>query len=127
MFLQADDARAEKNSLEVMSLYVPPKLVSIKSDREIRRLLESGQKIYTRFGIFFLAKNEKPEKQFAVLVKKNVGIAVKRTCYKRLIREYVKNNLNSFSNYNEIIFLINRKIDVPFAKLKIEFDQKLQM
>ncbi len=110
-----------------MSLYVPHKLVSIKSDKEIRQLLESGEKRYTRFGIFFLAKNDKPEMQFAVLVKKSIGIAVKRNYYKRLVREYVKNNLNNFSNYNEIIFLINRKIDVPFAKLKIEFDQKLQM
>ena len=108
-------------------MYEPPKIISIKSKKEIKQLLETGEKRYTRFGIFFLAKNEKPEKQIAVLVKKSIGIAVKRNYFKRLIREYIRKNLKKFSDYNQIIFVINKKIDVPFAQLKLEFDQKIKM
>ena len=109
-----------------MSLYAPPKIKAIKSKKEIKQLLETGTKRYTRFGIFFLAKNEKTEKQIAILVKKSIGIAVKRNYFKRLVREYIRNNLKRFSEYNKIIFVINKKIDVPFAQLKLEFDQKIQ-
>ena len=106
-------------------MYVPPKIISIKSKKEIKQILETGKKRYTRFGIFFLAKNEKPEKQIAVLVKKSIGIAVKRNYFKRLIREYIRKNLKKFSDYNQIIFVINKKIDVPFVQLKLELDQKI--
>jgi len=106
-------------------LYVRPKIISIKSKKEIKQILETGKKRYTRFGIFFFFLNEKPENQIAVLVKKSVGIAVKRNYFKRLIREYIRKNLKKFSDYNQIIFVINKKIDVPFAQLKLEFDQKI--
>lgn len=106
-------------------MYVRPKIISIKSKKEIKQILETGKRRYTRFGIFFLAKNENTEKQIAVLVKKSIGIAVKRNYFKRLIREYIRKNLKKFSDYNQIIFVINKKIDVPFAQLKLEFDQKI--
>jgi ribonuclease P protein component len=100
------------------------KIKSIKSQNEIKQLLSSGKKIYTKFGIFFLGKNENPEKQVAVLVKKAVGIAVKRNYYKRILREYIRTSLDNFSDYNKIIFVINKRIDVPFSQLKMELDQK---
>ena len=101
------------------------KIKSLKSQNEIKQLLQSGKKIHTKFGIFFLGNNETPEKQIGVLVKKAVGIAVKRNYYKRIIREYIRTNLDNFSAYNKIIFVINKKIDVPFSQLKMELDQKL--
>jgi ribonuclease P protein component len=110
-----------------MSLYDLPNIISIKNKKEITQLLETGEKRDTRFGIFFLAKNEKPEKQIAVLVKRSIGNAVKRNYFKRLVREYIRINLNKFSDYNKIIFVINKKIDVTFAQLKLEFDQKIQL
>ena len=108
-------------------MYNLPDIISIKSKKEIKQLLETGKKRYTRFGIFFLEKNEKPEKQIAVLVKRSIGNAVKRNYFKRLVREYIRINLNKFSDYNKIIFVINKKIDVTFAQLIIEFDQKIQL
>ena len=107
-----------------MSLSAQHKIKSIKSQNEIKQLLSSGKKIYTKFGIFFLGKSENPEKQVGVLVKKAVGIAVKRNYYKRVLREYIRTNLNNFSEYNKIIFVINKKIDIPFKQLKKELDLK---
>ena len=107
-----------------MSLSAQHKIKPIKSQNEIKQLLSSGKKIYTKFGIFFLGKNEKPEKQVGVLVKKAVGNAVKRNYYKRVLREYIRTSLDNFSDYNIIIFVINKKINVPFSQLKMEFDQK---
>lgn len=107
-----------------MSTSAQHKIKPLKSQKEIKQLLSSGKKIYTKFGIFFLGKDENPEKQVGILVKKAVGIAVKRNYYKRVLREYIRTNLENFSDYNKIIFVINKKIDVPFSQLKMELDQK---
>ena len=122
-WLHAEE-KAEKNSPSVMSSYVRHNLKTIKSQIEIKNLLRTGIKKYTKFGIFFLQKNSDTEKCYAVLVKKSVGIAVKRNYYKRLIREYIRNNTEIFSDYSKIVFVINKKIDVPFSELKVELDQK---
>ncbi len=64
---------------------------------------------------------ENYEKQVGVLVKKAVGIAVKRNYYKRVFREYIRTNLDNFSDYNKILFVINKSIDVPFSQLKMQW------
>lgn len=110
-----------------MSSFDPLKLVSIKSKKEIRHILNTGKKIYTKYGVFFLAINNNPEKQVAILVKKSIGIAVERNYYKRRIREYIRNNLDTFSDFNQIIFVLNKKLDVSYSGIIKEFQSKIQL
>ena len=108
-----------------MNLTARRNFFSIKSNIIIRDLLKKGYKKYTRFGIFFLAKNRSEDIHYAVLVKKNVGNAVKRNYYKRIIREYIRNNFSKFGQYNMIMFLYNYRESMKHTDLKSEFDKQL--
>jgi ribonuclease P protein component len=123
MYWQIAEKREEKNSQLVMSSTAQPKIISIKNKREIQHLLEGGKKIFTRFGTFFLAKQDACEYRLAVLVKKNIGNAVQRNYSKRVIKEYIRLNIDRFTKYNEIIFVITKQINVPSNELEMELEK----
>ena len=109
-----------------MNLSVLPEINIIKSKNVIKDILDNGTKIYTRFGIFFLKKNTEEKKYIAVLIKKSIGIAVKRNYYKRILREYLRNNIDKFPDYNQIIFLFNGSGNATYADIKEEFGKKIK-
>jgi ribonuclease P protein component len=110
-----------------MNLYARRNFLSIKSDLIIKDILKNGDKKYTRFGIFFLAKKKSTQTYYAILIKKNVGNAVKRNYCKRIVREYIRNNISKFGQYNFIIFLYNNRGEIKYNDLKSEFDRKLML
>ena len=111
-----------------MSLSVRHNIVSIKKDDEIKSLLANGKKVYTKYGIFFLAESPKIDPPgFAVLIKKNVGNAVSRNYCKRLVREYARIHLDLFSKYSRILFLYNFRGTVAFNLLSDEFNRRLEI
>ena len=104
-----------------------PDIVSIKKNSEIKALLESALKIHTRYGLFFLSREPQKDKiGFAVLIKKNIGNAVKRNYCKRIVRVYFRSNIKLFLNYGNVLFLYNYQGKVKFRDLVKEFDQRLQ-
>jgi ribonuclease P protein component len=64
---------------------------------------------------------------YAVLIKKNVAIAVKRNYYKRIVREYIRKNIKKFNGYNNVVFLFNKRCKAKYRDIKNEFDIKLNM
>ena len=111
-----------------MSLSAQHNIVSIKKDDEIKKILANGKKIYTKYGIFFLAESPKIDPPgFAILIKKNVGNAVFRNYCKRLVREYTRKRLDIFSKYSRILFLYNFRGDVAFDLMSDEFNRRLEI
>ena len=110
-----------------MNLSGLPEIRSLKSRKNIKNILDNGKKTYTRFGIFFFAKSDSDFINFAVLVKKSIGKAVKRNYCKRIVREYVRLHRAQFKEYNQIIFLYNSNEDTSYNDLKKEFDFKLKI
>ena len=109
-----------------MSLSAQHNIISIKSNDEIKNLLATGEKVYTKYGIFFLSKSTGLHPPgFAVLIKRSVGKAVERNYCKRLVREYARTNLALFSKYSRILFLYNFRGKVGFSQLCEEFNRRL--
>ena len=68
---------------------------------------------------------KKGQFEYSVLIKKNVGNAVKRNYYKRIVREFIRKNINKFGTYKKIVFLYNYKGNINFRKLEKEFKKKI--
>jgi ribonuclease P protein component len=110
-----------------MNISVRPKIISIKKNSEIRSLLEKGKKIYTKYGIFFLSREESASViAFAVLIKKSVGNAVLRNYCKRIVRVYIRSYFQKFLVFRKIVFLYNFQGKVSFDDLTQEFNNKLE-
>jgi ribonuclease P protein component len=111
-----------------MNILKQPKIISIKKKKDIIFLIKNGEKIYTEYGIFYLLNSEDTYiLEYAVLIKKNVDIAAKRNYYKRIIREYIRENINKFGVYNKIVFLYNKERKARYKNIKKEFDIKLNI
>jgi len=109
-----------------MSLSARPEFHSIKKNLEIKSLLESGKKIHTRYGIFFLARDvHSTGISFAVLIKKSVGKAVWRNYCKRIVRSYIRNHSQKFLVFRRFIFLYNFHGKVSYNDLSQEFNKRL--
>ena len=86
------------------------KISTLGKRDEIKNLLESSKKVYTKFGLIFLyIDKDDINKKIAVLVKKNCGTAVKRNYIKRIIRHFTHEYYYMFSKYNRIIFYTDLK------------------
>jgi ribonuclease P protein component len=98
----------------------------IKNNTEIKGILSTGKKIYTKYGIFFLGKNRIDDRiNFAVLIKKSVGKAVWRNYCKRIVRAYIRNRTENFIDNRKIIFVYTYDGKVSYKFLEKEFDKKL--
>ena len=109
-----------------MSSSVQHKITTIKKRLLIRSILRKGFRIHTKFGIFFLGKENSEGFSFAVLIKKSIGKAVHRNYCKRIVREYIRNNKLRFGNFNSIIFLFNYNGAVNYYSLSTDFDIKIK-
>ena len=63
---------------------------------------------------------------FGVLIKRSVGKAVHRNYCKRIVREFIRNNLPYFCPFNRIIFLYTYSGNVSFTSLSEEFLRSLK-
>jgi len=109
-----------------MNLRDQHKVITIKKNSEIKEILSNGTKIYTKYGIFFIGHKKTDNLiNFAVLIKKSVGKAVWRNYCKRIVRAYVKNNIDIFPDKRQIIFLYTHEGKIEYKILEEEFDKKL--
>jgi ribonuclease P protein component len=109
-----------------MNLSAHPKIDVIKKNSEIKEVLSQGKKVRTKYGIFFFCDKAQGETfRFAVLIKKQVGNAVKRNYCKRIVRSYIRNRLNTYIKNYKVIFMYNFDGDINYNLLMNEFDQKL--
>ena len=104
-----------------------PEFITIKKNREIKALLEGGKKIHTKYGIFFLSRETSLAAiSYAVLIKKSVGNAVWRNYCKRIVRTYIRNNVQKFSQFRKFIFLYNFNGKIRYSDLIQEFNKRLE-
>ena len=126
LFWPEEDLKAEVNLPLVMNLKDRHKIVALKKNTDIRKVLSSGEKVYTKFGIFFLShKTTNNQMNFAVLIKKSVGNAVFRNYCKRIVRTYVRKNIDQFPQKSQVIFLYTYQGKINYHLLEEEFYKKL--
>ena len=99
------------------------KITSLRKREEIRFVLENGRKIRTKYGLIFVLKEiKKDNKRAAILLKKNIGSAVKRNYVKRILRSIIRTNHGYiFNSYNCVLFLFNYKGPINFALIEKEY------
>ena len=98
----------------------------IKKNIEIKKILLTGRKIHTKYGIFFIDHTNTDNRvNFAVLIKKNVGNAVWRNYCKRIVRAYVRKKYDLFTQYSKFLFLYTYDAKINYNLLEKEFDKKL--
>jgi len=126
LFWRGDDRKVEKNLPSAMNSHDQHKIVTIKKNTEIRAILSTGKKIYTQYGTFFLGYEKTDNRiKFAVLIKKSVGNAVWRNYCKRIIRTYIRKNVDRLPENIQIIFLYTFDGKINYSRLEKEFYKKL--
>lgn len=81
----------------------------------------------TKHGLFFLEENNRSDLTgFAVLIKKNVGNAVWRNYCKRIVRVYIRKNVDNIKKYQRIMFLYNFEGKITYRALEKEFNKHLK-
>ncbi len=104
-------------------------IVSISDSKEIKKTLDNSKKLYFKYGIIFLNKDNrvKEELRFAVLVKKHCGNAVRRNYVKRISRNFIIRNITLFKPYSRVIFLfLSKKISFKYEALENELLKALR-
>ena len=110
-----------------MNLRDQHSIVTIKKNTEIKEILSTGKKIYTKYGIFFIGHKKTDSRlNFAVLIKKSVGNAVWRNYCKRIIRAYTRKKIDKFPENRQVIFLYTHGGKISYRLLEEEFDKKLE-
>lgn len=76
----------------------------IKKTREFSKIYNNSKKIYTKYTIIFVNKNN-TNKKFGFVASKKTGNAVNRNRIKRLFREVIKNNQDKFKEKKDYIIV----------------------
>lgn len=75
---------------------------TLKNSKEFNSIYSKGRKIYTKYTILFVAKDQ--NQKFGFVCSKKVGNAVIRNRLKRIFREIVRKNISKFNtNYSFVI------------------------
>lgn len=102
-----------------MNLLKTPRTVSINKREEIEQIINKGVRVSTSLGPIFLYQ-DKPGtiNKVAILVKKNIGSAVKRNYIKRIIREIIRENHHIFKRFNRMVIIFNKRCEVNYHRVR---------
>jgi len=102
------------------------KILSIKNKDEINLVLNNGRKNKTHYGpVFVYNDSDELNKKMAVLVKKNIGSAVKRNYVKRIVRRFICKFPLVLEENNRIIFIYTNSKPVTYSELESEYRRVL--
>lgn len=91
---------------------------SLKSNKEIAEVFKRKQSVGNRYYVIYYRGNNKGKPRIAISVSKKYGNAVKRNYEKRVTREIVRNNLDSFDE-KDMLIIIRRDVNtLEFAEKK---------
>ena len=103
------------------------RIITLSRKHEINSVINKGQKVYTKFGLLFLYRdNIEILNKIGILVKKQSGNAVRRNYIKRIIRQFVRNEYDFLSHYSKIIFLYNYQGKISYSELRNTYINNLK-
>jgi ribonuclease P protein component len=83
-------------------------------------------RIKTKYGNLILADNHlHADFRIRILIKKISGNAVQRNYYKRVIRQYLRENRSRFKRYNDCVFYYHSKARISFQDIQAELNEKI--
>lgn len=77
---------------------------TIKKTKDFNDIYNKSKKIHTKYTVIFIKKN-KTNQSFGFVASKKTGNAVQRNRIKRLLKEFVKSNINYLKKDNDYIFV----------------------
>jgi len=102
-----------------MNLSKTPKVVSINKKEEIQQIINQGTKVSTGLGpIFFYQHEPSTINKIAILLKKNIGTAVRRNYIKRILREIIRENNHIFNRFNRIVIIFSKRDNVNYHQVR---------
>ena len=95
----------------------------IKKTREFSKIYNNSKKIYTKYTIIFVNKNN-TNKNFGFVASKKTGKAVQRNRIKRLFKEFVKLNRTKLKENTDYIFVGKSNLKENIRSLKYKDIEK---
>lgn len=96
----------------------------IKKNEDIKDIINTNNKIVSKFFIIYYKVNDLKYPRFCVSVSKKIGKAYVRNLYKRRIKDILmKNNIEKSNDY--VIILRNSILNKSYDELKNELISKL--
>lgn len=109
-----------------MNLSKTPNITSLKNKEEIKDVLNSTEKIRTKYGIIFVKRNVSENLLAGILIKKNTGNAVQRNYSKRIIRHFIRAQAQQLTTYSRVVFLYLYKGKTTYAQLESSYLKALK-
>ena len=107
-------ANRRRKGRKVLSAWLPEdkiKIEGIKSKKEFREILDSGQKINTRFFLTYIKKTEERNCfKIGFIITKKIGNAVVRNKIKRRVKEALRDIGFSYDTGISIVFIARKAI-----------------
>lgn len=95
------------------------KIKTIKKNSEFKIIYKKGKSIAGAYLVLYRYKAKHNEKKFGITISKKVGKAIIRNRIRRLIKEFIRLNLNIFENgYDYVIVSRVRAKDADYIAIK---------
>ena len=94
----------------------------VKKNEDFSRIIKRKQSMANRTFIIYYLKNDIGHARFGISVSKKLGKAVIRNKIKRQVRMIVKETINLDDNYDYIVIVRNKFLDLDFISNLKEFN-----
>ena len=102
------------------------KNVTIKQNREFRRLYSKGKSAVTPSMVVYCRRNSLDHNRIGITVSVKLGCAVRRNRARRRLRELFRLAQPVMQKgYDVVIVARSRAVTIPHKKLKADFDRAL--
>ena len=86
----------------------------VKKNEDFSHIIKHKQSLANRSFIIYYVKNDLNHARIGISVSKKLGKAVIRNKIKRQVRMIVQQTINFNDNYDYIVILINKYLDLDF-------------
>ncbi len=91
----------------------------IRKNEEIKKIIESSNKISNNYFVIYYKDNEYKHNRYCISVSKKIGKANVRNLFKRRIKDIlIKNNINYSNDY--VIILRKSIINLDYSQMRDE-------
>lgn len=98
------------------------KILSLKSDRDFKKVYNSKKKAYNKSFIVYYLKHNRDFSRFGFAISKKYGKANKRNLIRRRLKYIICQNMDEIKNgYDIVVIPKYHIIDYDFKKIQKEF------